>query len=378
MTDAAARNRSAPLGVLWEGEFFVAHSLALVNRELALALLESGAVDLGIAPADDATQGASAQARDARLMQRLRRTPDSGVEVHVRHQWPPRFERPAAGRLVVMLPWEFGRLPSAWAAALTEQVDEVWAPSEHVRRTHIDSGVPAGKVHRIANGVDAQRFRPDAEPMTLATRKGFRFLFVGGAIWRKGFDVLLEAYSQAFSARDDVCLVLKDFGADSFYAGGDVTERVRALRADPEAPEVLYLDATLSDAQMPSLYAACDALAHPYRGEGFGLPIAEAMACGLPPIVTRGGAADDFCSEHTALWVDATRRPVSIGTEAVGQPWVLEPDRDALIEQLLACYEDRAMVERKGRAASDWVRANLTWEHSAQQALRRLHALAGR
>ena len=50
---------------------------------------------------------------------------------------------------------------------------------------------------------------------------------------------------------------------------------------------------------MAALYAACDCLVHPYRGEGFGLPIAEAMACGLPVIVT--GSARP--------WTSATTRP---------------------------------------------------------------------
>ena len=52
--------------------------------------------------------------------------------------------------------------------------------------------------------------------------------------------------------------------------------------------------------ELAGLYAACDCLVHPYRGEGFGLPIAEAMACGLPAIVTGYGAAMDFCDERTS------------------------------------------------------------------------------
>ena len=45
---------------------------------------------------------------------------------------------------------------------------------------------------------------------------------------------------------------------------------------------------------MPRLFAACDVLVHPYRGEGFGLPVLEAMACGLPVVVTAGGPTDEF------------------------------------------------------------------------------------
>ena len=52
-----------------------------------------------------------------------------------------------------------------------------------------------------------------------------------------------------------------------------------------------YHDRALNDQEMAGLYAACDCLAHPYRGEGFALPVVEAMACGLPAIVTGAGPA---------------------------------------------------------------------------------------
>ena len=52
---------------------------------------------------------------------------------------------------------------------------------------------------------------------------------------------------------------------------------------------VEYIDRSLTEAEMAGLYAACDCLVHPFRGEGFGLPVVEAMACGLPAIVTGAG-----------------------------------------------------------------------------------------
>jgi glycosyltransferase involved in cell wall biosynthesis len=73
-----------------------------------------------------------------------------------------------------------------------------------------------------------------------------------------------------------------------------------------------------ADDEMPGLYAACDSLVHPSRGEEFGLPIAEAMACGLPVVVTAGGAADDFCDDRTAYRIPA--RPASQSTLAKFDP----------------------------------------------------------
>src|SRR5208282_685797 len=134
-------------------------------------------------------------------------------------------------------------------------------------------------------------------------------------------------------AADDVCLVIKDFGGQGIYAGQTIEARIRAAQARPGAPEILYLNRELSPEALPGLYTACDCLVHPYRGEGFGLPVLEAMACGLPVIVTGGGATDDFAGEEHVFRI-AARRKYS-GSEISGQKlaragWLLEPDLHAL------------------------------------------------
>ena len=134
----------------------------------------------------------------------------------------------------------------------------------------------------------------DAYP--LQTRKRFKFLFVGGTLPRKGFDLLLKAYRLVFSAADDVCLVVKDMGVGTFYRGQNATALIAQLRATPAAPEVEYLADELSEEEMAGLYRACDCVVQPYRGEGFCLPVAEAMACARPVIVTGFGPSLDYCS----------------------------------------------------------------------------------
>ena len=69
-----------------------------------------------------------------------------------------------------------------------------------------------------------------------------------------------------------------------------------------------YIEKILSEDEVVGLYTACNVLVHPYRGEGFGLPILEAMACGIPAIVTNGGACLDFCNEKNSLLVQANKK----------------------------------------------------------------------
>ena len=140
-----------------------------------------------------------------------------------------------------------------------------------------------------------------------------RLLFVGGLIDRKGPDILLAAFLDAFQGRDDVTLVVKDFGADSIYPMSDRT-RLREYAESGQHPRIVYLHRDMTADEVASLYRACDVLVHPYRGEGFGMPVLEAMACGLPVIVTAGGPTDEFCPDDACWRVRAERQRIPRGS----------------------------------------------------------------
>ncbi len=350
-----------------------------MNRELCLRLLARGH-DLTVMPTG-LGGGPSIGAIDPSLASCVRGLPERADVVHVRHQWPPDFNPPPSGLWVILQPWEFGSIPAAWVGPMSRMVDEVWAYTRYVRDCYVSSGVPADRVHVIPLGVDPDAFRPRAGPIALPTAKRFKFLFVGGTIHRKGIDVLLDAYASAFKSEDDVCLVLKDFGVDSFYRGQTAAPMIERLRSTPGAPEVLYLDRTLDTPELAGLYAACDCLVHPYRGEGFGLPIAEAMACGTPAIVTGYGAALDFCDERNAYLVLA-RVPrfaqKRIGEiETVDHPWLAEPDASVLRQMMRHVFEHPEEARHKGRVASAHIRGHVSWAHSADAVEERLEALRG-
>lgn len=370
-----------PLAVRWEGSQFVHHSLALVNRELCIRLAQDENTSLSIIPYELHQFGPEADPRFDLINERLNR-PLARADVHVRHQWPPNFAPPAEGHWVIIQPWEYGGIPKKWIEAMKPQVDEVWTPSNFVRQCYIESGLPADQVHVVPNGIDASLFNPNAPRMALPTQKKFKFLFVGGTIWRKGPDVLLDAYLRAFTAQDDVCLVIKDMGGDSFYKGQNLAEQIKQIAANPDAPEILYLSDPIAPADIPDLYTACDCLVHPYRGEGFGLPIAEAMACGLPVIVTGAGACLDFCDDSNAYLIPAARQELAenrIGQwELAGKPFVFEPDRAATAQWMRHVFENPVEARSKGKRASEHIHRNFSWDTAAQRVRARLLEVRGR
>jgi glycosyltransferase involved in cell wall biosynthesis len=93
---------------------------------------------------------------------------------------------------------------------------------------------------------------------------------------------------------------------------------------------------------MADLYKNCHVVIHPYRGEGFGMHIQEAMACGCVPIVTAGGSTDDFVCDYK---IDSFKKPINMhsvfglkpedSTTLMGShKWMLEPDPNSLAKIL--------------------------------------------
>ena len=349
------------IDLAWRGDYGSGHSLSVVNDGIVGALERSGHGIRKLVPES--------------LSMRL-------VRVGVASQWPPSFVAPTRGPFVLYQPWEFGRVPRAWAESIRMNVDEVWAPSSYVRDAYIASGIAEELVHVVPNGVDLERFSPGGPAWPLATRKGTVFLFVGGTVHRKGIDVLLQAYSRAFTSADDVCLVVKAMGGTTFYRGQTAESLIESFVMLPDRPELILLDDELPFDQIPSLYRAADVLVQPYRGEGFCLPALEALACGVPVIVTDGGPTDDFTDETCAWRIPARRVPLS--SDAFEDPalalgpggFLLEPDVDALVAALRSAAEPAERSRRSENARAHAERFG--WDAAAARAQTRIEALHGR
>jgi glycosyltransferase involved in cell wall biosynthesis len=381
----------SPVALRWEGAFFVWHSLGLVNREIGRRLMGLGA-ELSLVPTEpdqfDAGRFPELRGMAERVFAPLARTAD----VQVRHCFPPRFDRPEGARhLALIQPWEYGFLPKAWIEPILSNVSEVWCYSEYVRQVYLASGIPEERLQVVPLGVDAEVFRPEAPPFIFTKEAGafllpkgmdgrFVFLFVGGTLHRKGIDILLEAYQRAFSAYDDVCLVIKDTCTQTVYQGQNEQEKILALAGDPSRPAVIYLEEDLPAWQLAGLYTASHCVVLPYRGEGFCLPALEALACGVPVIVSHGGPTDDFVDETVGWRVAAEKKPFGNGKighwECVGPTWQFEVSPQDLGRQMRQVFQQREEAKKRGEAGRKRVvEEGWTWDDTARRVLERSEAL---
>ncbi len=363
----------SPGRVHWEGPFFETHSFAHMNRELAAALLD---LDVPVVPVNRGRrQDLHDDPAGLRVASAMAASTPGVPDLTVRCAWPPRFHRPETGKLVLNVPWEFGSVPASWVRAADRNAEELWAISDYVRASWIRGGFDPARIVTVPLGVRTDLYHEGVPAASLPTESSFRFLWIGGATPRKGLDILLAAWERAFTSEDDVCLVLKDV---ALY-GGQVAEAVEKFRGRPGAPEILHISDDVPPGAMPSLYRACHAYVAPYRGEGYGLPIAEAMSAGLPVIVTGHGGAMQFAHPGIAGILPARIVPWGCdgigGYGTMGMPYLAEPSADDVAEAMRTLHRNGRAALDLGRRGAEAIRQGHTWHHTALAARARIAAL---
>lgn len=367
-------------GILICGSFLEHSSLARINREVAAALMRSNQFDVALEPSGFAPLPAQRVPNGEMFADALSRHP-SRLDLTIRHHWPPDFQRPTRGKLAVIVPWEFAAIPRVWVREIERNVDELWVPSQFVRDVFVRAGVDKDRVHVIPNGIDGDLFAPDGASARPSGCRRFMFLFVGGAIARKGIDLLLQAYAQAFESGDDVTLAVST-GANPAYAHNSLDSQLAKFIGDVRMPHLAFMSKQYEDAELAAIYRGCDAFVLPYRGEGFGMPLAEAMACGKPVITTALGPAGEFCPSDSGYLIPAIEAPVADAPppfgEFVGQWNWFEPDVAELARTMRHVYEHPDEAAARGRNGAKAIRRNHTWPKITSTYIRRVTELTAR
>ena len=287
------------------------------------------------------------------------------------------FVPPDAGHCIAVRTSDFGPYPKSWVAKIEKEFDQLWVYTEWIAEQARSSGIDPSMIRVVPPGFDVEVFRPEGPISRLVPSDRFTFIFVGGAVRRKGIDILIKAYQSAFSAKDRVALLIKGDSKNKFYEGRSEVDALVHADDRADAPLLVHIDQHLSVEELAALYRSCDVGVFPYRAEGFAKPILEAMATGLPSIVPNIGPAMDYCSPATSFLVPARRirlpfsRNINLAlgfemdVEAVD---FCEVPVDVLARTMREVFEGgRAALRPRRRAGVEFARSKLNWTSSADQ-----------
>lgn len=265
---------------------------------------------------------------------------------------------------------EVDGIPKDWVDQ-ANFMDEVWVPSSFNRETFAASGVKR-PIQVMPLGVSPQHFNPGVKSYKLNSR--FTFLSIFEWVDRKAPDILLRAYTEEFSAADDVLLILKVSNVNPEI---DVKREIAEMGLRKSgAPICVLYNKHIPACQLGSLYRSSDCFVLPSRGEGWCMPAMEAMACGLPVIVSDWSAQRDFINQDVAypLRVAGVVPARARMPYFAGFNWA-EPDSEHLRFLMRYVYEHPEEATEKGVRASQHVLTKWTWDKCAARIKQRLEVV---
>lgn len=355
------------------GKFYDNHSLSIVNRYLALQLSKYAKVI--ISPIDGFKPEAKLDKETLQALENLKATSSDTTppDVQIRHTYPPIWRWPSSNntKVVFIQPWEFSRVPFEWQYKFETFADALITFTRWTAAVYHEGGLNPERLFSIPIGYNPEIFYTDR---STPKRDRYTFLFVGCDQYRKGFDILLRAWANSFTSADNVELIVKD--TPQVYGKTKLQEQLIELQYKNDLGKITYIDEGYSESQMADLYRSVDVLVHPYRGEGFGMPVQEAIACGTIPLVTGRGCTDEFVTDYK---IKSTQKLVDINSIFAGKPgdsfnlmgshtWIIEPDVLDLIEKMKMLYNTR----KKAIPRSDKIK---TWDEVGEQYYKAIKAV---
>lgn len=271
---------------------------------------------------------------------------DDTADVEINFIQPDKWHWSGVDYRIGYLPWESTEFFDGWLEKLNE-VDEVWTPSPLIAEWFVDAGVTR-PVKIYEHGVE-----PLWSPVLRPADDRFRILHHGAEALRKGGNETIQAF-MATLWEADATLVLKLI-LDSFQVH--------------DTPHIHIHKTKVSIEDLVALYHSCHLFCYPSWGEGFGLTPLQAMATGMPVLITGAWAPyNRFLGEQN-----------NIKSTLVESPWqghhpgkMFKPDEDDLRDKLLWHYNNRDFEAQVAYGLVDTIVKEYDWKRLTEQAFAHL------
>jgi autotransporter strand-loop-strand O-heptosyltransferase len=257
--------------------------------------------------------------------------------------------------------WESTEYPQQFIDNL-KHYDQLWVPSEWQRAASIAQGVPEEKVFVVPEGVDPDVYKPTK---SIPPDKPFTFVHVGQWQPRKSTLEIIQAFLKAFPDNPDVRLELS---VDTLFPSDTYNSTEERLEAnginDPRIIPIHFeeRDEYIRRLQLAHCFVSCS------RSEGWGLPIIEAAACGVPTIVADWGGSTEYHNDCIKIPIKQLIKPFGIyGNWDVPGQWC-EPDYEELAQKMYNTYHLYKDCKEDALKLSDKIRTKFSWDAAAKKA----------
>lgn len=287
------------------------------------------------------------------------------------------FKNVVAERFIGFSMLEASHVGQPWVDAINANCEALVVPCEQNRNMFRNSGV-LKDIGVVGLGIDPELFPYKKRELD---KQDFVFGIMGTLTYRKGVDILMEAFRIAFGDNENVRLYIKtrDINGKAFNY---YLNKEQIKGNDPQI--VLNTSVMSPDQLVKDFFHKIDCFVFPTRGEGFGLPPLEAMATGLPVIATNWSGPAEYMRHNHSYPLSCNMVPVpydegldgngrKINKDFRGYPpeiynpkmhWA-EVDPEELAEKMVDVYENQEKAIRKGQRAAKYVRNNWSHRHAA-------------
>jgi len=368
--------------VVITGHFYEAGGYAKTNRNLAYALASRG-----VAVETDVTtvRKSDLNEMDARQLAAFKRK--LGRNAIRIDSIIPSFSRisPRITYRILYTTIEATTVPDQ-TVDICNQYDEIWVTSDFCKEVLEEAGVKRD-ILVMPNPMQTRLYNENHEPHEFRpVMKGFVFCSLFGWAYRKGYDALIRSYLQEFSGDDDVTLLIVSRYQHSSSRSDVIKQEIDRLieRYGGDNPaHIARCSRVIPEYQLPKVYKACNAFVLPSRGEGFGLPYAEAALCGLPVIATNHSGHTMFLKDDNSYLVDIDRlEPVRNGASHVhywdGQLMpALRSDKfiSDLGSQMRYVYSNQELAKEKNANLQDLLMKEYSFDVTADKVSDRIKTI---
>ena len=340
--------------------FTAHHGYAAAAKDYIKALIQGGH-DVKISPLDLGFPK-KFHSEDFKILNALIEKPFNSNRVQIFHCIPDmqrRFRNKKCGKTIGLATFETTDPPKPWIKILNMNT-AVFVPSRFLFEVFFEAGIEKPMFY-VPHGLDFKAYRPD-QHLEVTCNQVFKFMFFGSWKKRKGGSELVQAYLSEFGGSDEVELII------SGDQGGSIQADIKKLKksfSGKKLPKISIEERIIPGKDVPMHLKRADCLVSPTMGEGFGLPGLQAMACGVPIIITGWSGCTEYATEKTATLL-APGKFVEIDfLDGIPQfrhkKWAyVSPGKIA--EKMRYAYEHREEIRSKAKVGLEHVRANFSYD----------------